>query len=54
MEEITNFQKNFQKLSIKPDSHPCIKNAQIMGQELAEKFGTPIALSQWITLNHQN
>jgi len=54
MEEITNFQIIFPKLSIKPDSHPCIKNAQIIGQELAEKFGTPIALSQWITLNHQN
>jgi len=54
MEEITKFQSMFPKLSTKPDSHPCIKNAQLIGQELAEKFGTPVALSQWITLNHQN
>jgi len=54
MEEITNFQIIFPKLSTKPDSHPCIKNAQIIGQELAEKFGTPSPISQWISLNHQN
>ena len=54
MEEITKFQSIFPKLSNQPDSHPCIKNAEIIGQELAEKYGIPTPMSQWISLTHQN